>query len=135
MAISQELTDQIAARIRDYVDPTPEPFNHQQAVAMLGVLPLTCDWGGCYAIRPDGEIVVFLYETPEVCSVEEDPRIRNMAIYQGSLRYPELKELVPLRPPTARDCPTCEGTGIHPISLQIERDNILCYCGGLEWVP
>jgi hypothetical protein len=138
MIIRPELRDQIVARIKEYVDTAPAPFNHQQLVEALNVLPLSCDWAGCHALRPDGEIIVFLTDDPQNWRVEEDARLRNMALYQGSLKYPELKELVPTRPPNARVCPSCNGTGTHPIVWQMKpelRSAIVCYCGGLGWIP
>lgn len=135
MSIRPELSKQIVARINTYVDTSIEPFNHQQIVETLGVLPLCCDWGGCHAIRPDGEIIVFLTDYPGEWRIEDDPRIRNTAIYQGSLKYPELKELVPTRPPDAQTCSSCQGTGTDPMALQLKSDHIICYCGGLGWIP
>jgi hypothetical protein len=135
MAIRPELSKQIAARIADYVDPAPALYNIQEAVTKLGALPILSDWGGCSAIRPDGEIIVILADAPEEWYVESDQRLRNSAIYQGSLIYPELKELVPERPSSARVCPDCQGTGTHPINDQLEHKICLCWCGGLGWIP
>ena len=133
--IRPALAEQLATRIREYRDTSPAPFNHQRIVAELGVLPLTCDWAGCHALRPDGVIIVFQTEYPDDWRIEEDPRLQNMAIFQGSLKYPELKELVPSKPANAQPCKECGRTGIHPINAQIEVKCILCYCGGLGWTP
>jgi hypothetical protein len=135
MSIRPELSQQIVARIKAYVDTTIEPFNHQRIVDALGVLPLCCDWAGCHAIRPDGEIIVFLTDHPDEWRIEDDPRLRNTAIYQGSLKYPELKELIPIRPPDAQVCSNCQGTGTDPMALQLKSDHIICFCGGLGWIP
>jgi hypothetical protein len=135
MLISTELSNQIIARIKEYRDTAPEPFNNQKIVEALQVLPLMCDWGGCHAIRSNGEIVVFLLDPPGEWRAEDDQRIRNMALYQGSLRYPELKGLVPAKSEFDKVCPECNGTGIHPINEQLKYKNIACWCGGLGWVP
>ena len=133
--IRSELSKLIAARIREYRDTSPAPFNHQRIVEKLVALPLTCDWAGCHALRPDGVIIVFQTDYPDDWRIEDDPRLQNMAIFQGSLKYPELKELVPVKPAEALPCQECGGTGIHPINAHLGVTNILCYCGGIGWTP
>ena len=59
--------------------------------------------------------------------------MRRIAIFCGAKQYPELKQLVPDRPPGAPDCPYCEGRGKVDI-LGVEPDTIVCYCGGLGWL-
>lgn len=95
------------------------------------MLPLVLDGGGGYAIRPDGEIVRFLWDSLNHCEIEQDIRTRNMVLYQGSRKYPELQEIVPSRSPDDMDCPYCGGTGIELLSVKLRVDNIVCYCGGI----
>jgi hypothetical protein len=112
-------------------DSSPDPMNLRRIAAELQVLPLVPDMGGCYAIRSNGEVVSFSWDAPGDVRVEKDPRIRNMAVFQGSRKYPTLKSLVPPRRADALDCPHCLGTGKLPEPMQ----NIICYCGGLGWLP
>ncbi|MBK9266065.1 MAG: hypothetical protein IPM54_40555 [Polyangiaceae bacterium] len=51
---------------------------------------------------------------------------RTYAIVSASPRFPELRRLLPRRPPAARDCEACGGAGT-------ERDYAFAYkpCGGL----
>jgi hypothetical protein len=66
--------------------------------------------------------------------VEREERLINLAFYQGALRYPYLRRLIPNRPLSARVCPHCEGRG--KIELEgIDPNVIVCYCGGLGWLP
>jgi hypothetical protein len=130
------MTERIQARIKEILaSSSPADEELRIAVATHRALPLALDGGGGYAIRPDGEIVVFLWDDKSHCEVEKVLRIRNMALFQGSRKYPELSELVPLRSPDDIDCPNCGGTGIEPISVKLGVDNIVCYCGGLGWIP
>ena len=79
-------------------------------------------------------MIVFSHEDAEPGEqAESDERMRNVALYQGSLTYPELKSLIPARPADAKDCPYCAAKGFDPSSLG--KQNIVCYCGGLGWVP
>jgi hypothetical protein len=103
----------------------------RQIATRFHVLPLLMDMGGCYAIRPCGEIISFGWDTPDDIRLEADPRIRNIALYQGSKRYPELREFIPSRPEDAIDCPTCKGKGEFPRPY----DRLVCYCGGVGWLP
>lgn len=100
-----------------------------------GVLPLLFDMSGCFAIRANGEIVSFLYDDQHELRIETDPRIQNVALFQGSKRHPELAAMIPPKPSSALECHVCGGTGIVPISVELGVDNLVCYCGGLGWVP
>lgn len=127
--------EQIEARLKDYVaDPGNDALNLRRLAAEFEALPLCIDWESCWAIQPDGRVVVFSHdsENPQMRE-EEDPRLVNVALSQGSITYPEIRSLVPSRPAEARDCPYCAEKGIEPKSL--EEHNIVCYCGGLGWVP
>jgi hypothetical protein len=133
--IEPTLTEQIAARLRDYLaDPANEGLNLRILAARFDALPLCVDWGNCWAIKPGGQVVVFSHDQddPEL-RIEEDARLVNVALFQGSITYPELRELVPERPPEAEDCPFCTAKGIEPNALG--EKEIVCYCGGLGWVP
>jgi hypothetical protein len=143
MLIPQALIQKIEARLEEFIsDPSPcvakfdEPIDVRKVAAELRILPLIFEMGGCYALRSNGEVVSFSWDDPYNVEVENDARIRNSALFQGSQKYPELSELVPPRPQDARDCSYCKGTGIVqglPPDFPMER--IVCYCGGLGWVP
>jgi hypothetical protein len=130
--------DHFAATIEELIgqllaDSSPDPNRLRQVASRSHILPLLLDWGGCFAVRPSGEIVSFAWDTPDELRVEVDPRIRNMAIYQGSEKYPALREFIPTRPIDAVQCPHCQGKGKPPEAELI--DNLVCYCGGLGWLP
>jgi hypothetical protein len=112
-----------------------DPMKLREAAVQLQALPLLNDMGGCYLIRPDGEIVSFAWGSPSDWAIERDSRIRNIALFEGSKKYPELRTLAPVRPPSARDCPHCKGTGVDPIAAEHGLSNVKCYCGGLGWIP
>lgn len=115
-------------------ETTPDLMDMRLRARELNALPLTCDMGGCFAIRANGEIISFLWDYQDVRQ-ETDARIRNIALFQGSKKYPELKALIPPRSPESKDCSYCNGTGIEPMSAKLHLDNIVCYCGGLGWLP
>ncbi len=119
-------------------DPeTPEPERIRTIAAKIGALPLVTDMGGLYALRPDGEIISVAWDDDEPPRSERDPRIRNAMLFQGSKRYPELAALVPNRPEQAIDCPHCSGTGVVRIEGHEPEEipSLICYCGGLGWIP
>jgi hypothetical protein len=136
----------IEARINEYTTESfHDPVNIRDFARKFRVLPLLQDWSGGWAIRPDGEIITFSYDEPFDMKVEEDVHRRNMALYEGSKKYPELKELVPERPSNAVECPYCKGTGdavdqrTKEYFQQEGKEHLLntfrCYCGGLGWIP
>jgi hypothetical protein len=137
MQISLELSKQIKQRLTDFVDDGgPDgPIDLGRIVSQLDALPLMLDMGGAVAIRPDGEIISFVWDKEEDYQVENDRRICNIALFAGSKKYPELKQLIPSRDQDDVECPHCNGTGTLSINADLGVDNIVCYCGGLGWIP
>jgi hypothetical protein len=124
------------AKLQEFLnETTPDPMNVRAIARELNVLPLMGDMGGCFAIRSDGEVISFLWDNDRDIKQENNARIRNIALFQGSKKYPELSALIPPRPPEATTCHHCNGTGIEPMSVKLQLDNIVCYCGGLGWLP
>jgi hypothetical protein len=93
------------------------------------------DGGGCLGVHPSGEVASFLWDEPDLLRAEHDQRIINIAYFQASLKYPALAALVPLRPTDALACPFCDGSGkcLDPRANLV--DLVVCYCGGLGWLP
>jgi hypothetical protein len=56
-------------------------------------------------------------------------------LHQGSLKHPQLACLVPSRPVGARDCSHCSGTGRLALATTPGLENVICYCGGVGWLP
>ena len=64
-----------------------------------------------------------------------EERIRNLVLFQAAKKFPELRPLMPERLATAKDCDFCRGTGIvNELRAELAKD-VLCYCGGLGWLP
>ena len=136
IAITMELKQQIEKRLNEFISSTgPDKLGLRAVAAELNALPLLLDMGGCYAIRPDGEIISFAWDDEKNFQVEQDRRTKNIALYEGSQKYPELSELLSARRSEDQDCPHCNGTGSLPINAKLGVKNILCYCGGLGWIP
>ena len=136
MEITSEIKHQIETRLNEYLRSTePDKLDLRRVAAELHALPLMLDMGGCLAIRPYGEIVSFAWDEEQNYVVERDRRLCNIALFQGSEKYPELLHLITPRTLLDKDCPHCDGTGIHPINATLRMGNILCYCGGLGWIP
>jgi hypothetical protein len=133
---SKVSADWVEDAIRQYIlaNRTKHP-DIAEFVSNLGGLPLYVDWSGGVAIRPDGELIEFLWDEPESIKVEVDPRYRFIALFLGSRRYEELAALRPIRTAADRDCPICEGTGRLRELEEIGTTHILCYCGGAGWLP
>jgi hypothetical protein len=104
-------------------------------VQEMDALPLTLDMGGAYAIRANGDLIQLSWDGPGGAEPLDDPRLINAALYQGSLKHPQLACLVPSRPLDARDCPDCDGKGRLSISAKPGLENVICSCGGMGWLP
>ena len=149
MNVTNDLSIRINKLIQDYIrDSTPDPLNLRQLAAEKRVLPLIWDWGGVFAINASGDIlsfpfslnasgdaVAFPFDNADQDSrLESDLRIRNNTLFGGSKKYPELKELI-VKPDNAQICPSCGGTGVDQYAEKLKTDAIVCYCGGLGWIP
>ena len=148
MYVSKVISALVTKLIQDFIsESVPDPLNLQRLAAEEMVLPLSVDMGGVVALSANGDIVsfpfginasgnivAFPFDGDEPPRVESDRRIRNIALFQGSKKYPELKGLIS-KPDNARVCPYCGGTGVEPYAAKLNTDNIVCYCGGLGWIP
>jgi hypothetical protein len=107
------------------------------AVQIIGALPLWADWNGGVAIRPDGELIGFLWDEPQSAKIETDPHLRFLACVAGAEKYSELASLLPTRTVYDRDCSSCNGSGVMPGLKEhgIDPKNVHCYCGGAGWLP
>jgi hypothetical protein len=132
--ISNQLSARIAEWIESYSKSESATPELRELVEQEKVLPICSDMGGVFAVDTNGEIRSFLWDDTLHGKLEFDPRIRNLALFQGSKKYPELASLI-VKPEDARVCPHCEGTGRDPYAGKLNRDSIACYCGGLGWLP
>lgn len=111
------------------------PLNLRTLASELRFLPVMLDGGGCVGLLLSGEAASFLWNEPRFLRAELDPRIRNMTRFQASLKYPALASLAPIRPIDAKTCEPCGGTG-QCLELPLKfAEHLICYCGGLGWLP
>ena len=85
------------------------------------------------ALGRDGTVRLRLEEWPNLRPYSErdaTPTESLEAIALGALEFPQLKELLPTRPPDAGDCPACGGSGEY-----VHAKGVLCpQCAGLGWI-
>jgi hypothetical protein len=135
MSISEDMSKWIGEQIENYRKKPFGPLPHQLVLLQLGVLPLSFGIDGGHGIRIDGEIIKYLVEDPQAWDIESDERIRNIVLFQGSKLYEKMSELLPRRNSTSQICLQCNGSGV-PIGISAqEQANVICYCGGLGWIP
>ncbi len=131
----RDLARRITELIQDFLEGSePDLLNLRNLAAKKNVLPLVWDMGGVFTINPKTEIVSFAWDEWDDPKVESDLRLRNNALFGGSRKYPELENLIQ-KPEDACVCPHCGGSGIDPNAEKLNTDAIVCYCGGLGWVP
>jgi hypothetical protein len=114
MNITPHFSTTIKAILKSYItNPEPQvvtldpPLDLQKLANDLNLLPMMIDMGGCYGIRPNGDIFSFAWDEPHNLQLENNSRIRNIVLFQGSKKYPELAGLVPVRPVGSVDCSHC----------------------------
>jgi uncharacterized protein (TIGR02996 family) len=125
----------LGPRLAQYLEAdSPDPMELRRWARHHSALPLMPDMAGCYCIRMEGEIISFAWDREEDARTGSETRVRNVVLFQGSEKYPELRLFIPPRPIDASDCPACEGKGVL-MKLPAElRDKVVCECGGLGWI-
>ena len=91
-------------------------------------LPVYGDLSGYLCVAADGSILFHDSETG-LTRQEIDTRWRIIATVSASRKFPELSGMLPVRPPSAKPCCECDGTG------NFLSSNAFCgsWCG-LGWV-
>jgi len=117
------------------IDWKDDPSRVGEIAHTVGALPLLLDMGGFFALKADGVLVAVPWDNPEKQRIVTSKREKDIALLAGSTRYPVLARFVPRRPPDARPCPTCRGTGVPAVAAQAGLTNVRCWCGGLGWIP
>ena len=141
MNLSVQLSQTIESTLQAYVDDTEPhlihvdpPLNMRELARDLNLLPVVLDMGGCYGLRSDGEVLWFTWDEPFQLNYESDVRLQNLVLFQAGKKFPQLERLAPCRPIDAHECEYCHGTGIVDLPAELVT-NMLCFCGGLGWVP
>ncbi|AMV23875.1 hypothetical protein VT84_05640 [Gemmata sp. SH-PL17] len=101
-----------------------------RVVRELVALPVYADMGGTLLVAADGEVYCLDHDSIEVRR-EHDPGWQLLARTAVAEIAPELRVLLPDRPPSAPDCAVCSGSG-HIQATPTHR----CWCGtcwGLGW--
>jgi hypothetical protein len=114
----------IASLPEDQLDPA------RTHAVRLRALPIGGSMWADYYLRPNGQVVIVGedFDNPEEDSVYSDWRRVLPVLVWGAQRYPELRELLPVRGPRAVDC-QCRA-----IPLFAEGRVICPECGGLGWL-
>jgi len=99
------------------------------------VLPLFNDFVGCWALDMTGRLVFFpwmrLKSSRQLSADPVDATGAHAALAYGSVRFPALEMIRPVRRADALPCTSCDGTG----RLSGVSDNLVCACGELAWLP
>lgn len=123
---------QLQAQIQHWIDEF-EPSDElgawpQRVMQERDILLLHGNQAYLWYLTPGG--IVFCLDPDTFArrmEVEPDPASAINAVAQAARRRPELREMLPPRPPEAVDCRYCHGTG--------DEDQFgKCACAGLGWL-
>lgn len=127
-----QISNNMSRRIEHAISGlTPEPIGHVNFDGILyHALPVFGTLGEVWLLRADGSLWMADSET----NVPLEPlpaELHTIAIAAGVERYPWLEPLLPPRPPDARNCTNCKGSGrVGPANA------LYCHaCGALGWQP
>jgi hypothetical protein len=130
--VSESLRARLEQRIEDYLAAASPANMLRHIAAARRALPLYTDIGGASLLSTDGEVWDFPWDAEQAEQVTG--RERMLALVIGAERFPELKELLPVRPASAPDCPECEGTGKFGLSGSSGQVMRCPDCAGLGWL-
>jgi glycine/D-amino acid oxidase-like deaminating enzyme len=123
--------EQIVSRLTASLPPDQLDPERTHA-ARLAALPIGVSMWADYYLRSNGEVVVVGddFDHPDVDTIHTDWSTVRRVLVWGAKRYPELRELLPVRGPGATDCPTCQAIPLFG------EGRVLCpTCDGLHWLP
>jgi hypothetical protein len=111
--------------------PADLPTHTRERAKRLMALPIGVDMWAEYFLRPNGDVVIVGedLDQPDVDTIYSDRISVLRVLVWGSERYPELRQLLPVRGPGAVDC-RCRA-----IPLFAEGKVLCAECGGLGWLP
>jgi hypothetical protein len=120
----------VAKHLAELLAREPDPYSRDlslRVASVTGCLPIYEDMGGTILLAPSGDL--FFYDDgSETMNPVEDRVWENIALVSLAKKYPDLAEVLPVRPENAVDCPLCLGTG------RVTSLNLLCgECGGTGW--
>jgi hypothetical protein len=107
---------QVGRRIQQRIDmldvADPRAWPVRVCKEQMNALPLHGNQIYLWALRADGVVLCLDHESSShSVEAETDPLKVYAVLRKGAARYPELAELVLTRPPGARLCELCGGTG------------------------
>jgi hypothetical protein len=126
---TSELAAKVAKHLKTMLDQPRTPVDWNVAAAKrTNCLPSYADISGEVVLSLSGELFFSDGESEPVAPLD-DVLWRNVALVSLVGRYPDLGELLPVRPPDAATCPACSGAG------KVMDGRLLCgTCGGLAWI-
>src|SRR5437016_5887753 len=108
---NSKLSASISAHIDALLSSERAVSNEEGIIARkTNALPVYSDMSGSLCVTPDGMILFYDSESGQVTPMT-DERWCIIAAVSASEHYPDLRELLPARPSTAKSCSFCSGTG------------------------
>jgi hypothetical protein len=107
---------------------TAESSPHKEVAAATGGLPAYLGWTAALVITPEGDVLEYEYDTG-ITSVANQ-NWRTTALTTAARRFHELKDLAPVRPRSAVNCPLCDGHGVLVALLSVGCGT----CWGAGWI-
>ena len=122
--MSDSPQDNIRRRLAEYLGKADGEF--RDIASRLEALPVYSDLGGTLFITPSLHILS-LRSDDTVVSEELSSEWKLIALVAAAERFPELGQLLPVRPSGVTPCEVCSGTGRLQQSLRCAS------CFGLGW--
>jgi hypothetical protein len=112
-------------------EPTDSPFDDVLIAREMQALPVYKDLGGTLGFNAEGTVLFLALDSEQVRPVI-DHGWTIVAAVAASEKYPELRDILPERPPTAITCAMCLGAGKLVLTPKLTVGCATCW--GLGWV-
>ena len=126
---NSRLSSYVSARLGALLRYDRVGSDEQRTLARaMNALPVYFDFSGALGFTPDGTVLHHDLESRQTTAMT-DERWIVIAAVSAAEKYPDLREMLPDKPPTAKTCTLCSGTG-----RQLEIKAFCGNCAGLGWV-
>jgi hypothetical protein len=114
----------VQRRLAEYLNDSAAEF--RGVARQFNALPVYADLGGTLFITTSLQVLSMRSDDTAVVE-EHSPQWRLVALVAAADRFPELKQLLPVRPSNVATCAVCLGTG------RLEQGPRCGVCFGLGW--
>jgi hypothetical protein len=122
----------VRAKIEALLQSEPTgPYDDCSVARATNALPVYHGFLGALVLTANGDVLFYDCDSEQTTRESEERTV--IAAISAAGKYPELREILPVRPPEATTCAACSGAGRVSVTPTVR---LFCgKCWGLGWIP